>query len=441
MDTDLRLFFDLSVIALLLFANGFFVASEFAIVKIRKTRIIQLSNEGSKSAKCVLDSIEHMDNALAAIQLGITIASIGLGWVGEGTIVKIIDPIFKSLPSSVQHIATHSLAVTISFALVTLLHVVVGELMPKSIAIQDPEKTSLIIAKPMYAIRRIFMPFTWVLNGFGNLFLKLIKVEPANDSRAHSVEEIDMIIDASHKEGILNDTEKDILQNVFKFSDTMAKQVMVPRPDVVAIDINSTPDEIKTLILENQYTRYPVYEDELDHIIGVLHIKDMYPLICANKIIEIKNILREPMLVPETMTIDNLVLEFKSKKTQIAFVMDEFGSVSGIATLEDVLEEIFGEVQDEFDEEEEAEIKQLSEDEFIANAMMRIDEFNEFFDTKIEDEDIETIGGLVVKHLGKIAEQEDVVDIENFTFKVIEIDGARIVKIKIKRNPKEVVEE
>ncbi len=433
MQADLSLAFGVVIIIALLFANAFFVASEFAIVKVRKTRILQLTNEGNDDAKCALDLIDHMDNSLAAIQLGITIASIGLGWVGESTMVKLFMPLTKFLSEGAKEVIAHSVAIPLAFAFVTLAHVVIGELMPKSIAIQNTEKTSLIIAKPMGAIRKIFKPFTWILNGLGNCLLKLLHIEPAAASRAHSVEEIDMIIDASHKEGVLNDTEKEILQNVFKFSDLLAKQVMVPRPDVVAIDINTPQDEITKIIVQNQYTRYPVYEDSLDNILGILHVKDVFPLICEDQKVEIRKILRAANLVPETMTVDNLVLEFKAKKAQIAAVVDEFGSVSGIVTLEDVIEEIFGEVQDEFDEEE-FDIKQIYENEYVANAMMRLDEFNEYFDAKLEDEDVETIGGLVVKILGRIAQPKDSIDIENFSFTVLEVDGPRIVKLKIIKN-------
>ena len=248
----------------------------------------------------------------------------------------------------------------------------------------------------------------------------------------HSVEELDMIINESHKEGVLNDTEKEILQNVFKFSDTLAKQVMVPRPDVVSVPIDISTNDLNKLIIENQYTRYPVYSDDLDHVLGILHVKDVYPLMVEGRDINLKEIIREPILVPETMTMDNMVLEFKEKKSQMALVIDEFGGVSGLITLEDVLEEIFGEVQDEFDEEE-ADIRQIYDNEYVANAMMRLDEFSEYFDIKFDDEDVDTIGGLVVKYLGHIAKENDVTTIGDFTFKVLETDGARIVKLKIKR--------
>ncbi len=439
------LILNLLVVVLLLFANAFFVATEFALVSVRKTRLAQLSKEGNKLAKIALDSINHLDRSIAAVQLGITIASIGLGWVGEAALVKLIQPIFNFLPDSMQAVATHSLAVSIAFALITFMHVVIGELMPKSIAIQHPETTALVVAKPMSFITKIFTPFIFLLNGFGNWLLSLMKIPPAHVGHlVHTVEELDMIIDESHKEGVLNDTEKDILQNVFKFSDIMAKQVMVPRPDVVSIPIDISQEELKKLTIENQYTRYPVYEEDLDKVVGILHLKDLYTLIIEGKEIILKDILRPAILVPETLTIDKLVHEFKTKRAQMALVIDEFGGVSGLVTLEDVLEEIVGEVQDEFDEEE-ANIRQIYENEYIANAMMRIDEFNDYFQleaqNEVEDEDIETIGGLVIKNLGHIAKEGDCCTIDGFTFKVVEVDGARIVKIKIIAPEKPLLEE
>lgn len=439
------LILNLLVVALLLFANAFFVATEFALVSVRKTRLAQLSKEGNKLAKIALDSINHLDRSIAAVQLGITIASIGLGWVGEAALVKLIQPLFNFLPDSMQAVATHSLAVSIAFALITFMHVVIGELMPKSIAIQHPETTALVVAKPMSFITKIFTPFIFLLNGFGNWLLSLMKIPPAHVGHlVHTVEELDMIIDESHKEGVLNDTEKDILQNVFKFSDIMAKQVMVPRPDVVSIPIDISQEELKKLTIENQYTRYPVYEEDLDKVAGILHLKDLYTLIIEGREIVLKDILRPAILVPETLTIDKLVHEFKTKRAQMALVIDEFGGVSGLVTLEDVLEEIVGEVQDEFDEEE-ADIRQIYENEYIANAMMRIDEFNDYFQleaqNEVEDEDIETIGGLVIKNLGHIAKEGDCCTIDGFTFKVVEVDGARIVKIKIVAPEKPLLEE
>ncbi len=439
MEDYASIFFNLSVIILLLFSNGFFVASEFAMVKVRKTRVEQLAKEGNFDAKLALNAINDLDKFIAAVQLGVTISSIGLGWVGEATLARIIEPVFTFLPGLSKTIATHTVSVTVAFCLITFLHVVLGELIPKSIALEYTEKTALWVAKPMHGISIIFTPFIWALNGFGNLVLKLLHIPHANSSSlVHSTEELDMLVDASYNGGVLNETEKDMLHNMFKFSDLTAKQVMIPRTDMVCIPSDMTLEDLNKMAAENQYTRYPVYEEDIDHIIGIIHVKDLYSLSIKDEVCPIKNLLREILLVPETMTMDNLVLEFKKRKGQIAIVVDEFGGTSGLITLEDVLEEIVGEVQDEFDDEEESDIKEINENTYIANAMMRLDEFSEFFnfDNDIEEEDVDTIGGLVVKLLGRIAEVNDTVEFKDFTFIVKEIDGARITKLEIVRQIK-----
>lgn len=432
MDEIGSIIFNLFVIALLLFSNGFFVAAEFSMVSVRKTRITQLTNEGNFNARIALESLKDLDKFIAAVQLGVTISSIGLGWVGEATLVRMVEPMFAFLPANYQLAASHTISVTIAFALITVLHVVIGELMPKSIAIQFPEKTSLFIAFPMRLITKLFNPLIILLNGLGAFLLRLFKIPPAQTSHlAHSTEELNMLINASYNEGVLNETEREMLHNVFKFSDLTAKQVMIPRTDMACIPSDITFEELNKLAFESQYTRYPVYEENLDHISGIIHVKDLYALYLKQEEFSVEKILRPVLLVPETITMDKLVLEFKKRQGQMAIVIDEFGGTSGLITLEDVLEEIFGEVQDEFDADEEADIKEISENTYIANAMMRLDEIAEFFDIEIIDEDVDTIGGLVVKILGRIAEVDDLVFIQNLECLVTEIDGARITKLLI----------
>lgn len=435
MDETGNMIFNLFVIAFLLFSNGFFVASEFAMVKVRKTRIEQLVNEGNHNAKIALEAIKDLDKFIAAVQLGVTISSIGLGWVGEGTLAHLIEPLFAFLPGISQTIATHTMSVSIAFALITFFHVVIGELIPKSIALEFTEKTALVVARPMQIITFIFNPFIWLLNGFGNLVLKAFNIPHTHKgSLVHSTEELDMLVNASYNGGVLNETEKEMLHNVFKFSDLTAKQVMIPRTDMVCIPIDMPMEELNKLAAESQYTRYPVYEEDIDHITGLVHVKDLYSLSIKDEVCPIAKIQREVLMVPETITMDNLVLEFKKRKGQMAIVIDEFGGTSGLITLEDVLEEIFGEVQDEFDEEEECDIKEVAPNTYLANSMMRLDEFAEFFqidEKEIDDEDIDTIGGLVVKLLGRLAEVNDTVTFNNLTFVVKEVDGARITKLEI----------
>ena len=247
--------------------NGFFVASEFALVSIRHTRLAQLSNEGNHTAEIALQAVQELDKYIAATQLGITIASIGIGWVAEPALAKLFLPIFDFIPWIDAKLATaHTISVTIAFALVTLLHVVIGELMPKSIALQHTEKTVLFIARPMRFAAMIFKPFIWLLNGIGNALLRLIHVEPGQHKLAHTTEELNMLIDASYNDGEINETEKDMIQNVFKFSDLTAKQVMVPRTDMTCIPFDITLEELNKITCETQYTRYPVYENDIDNI-------------------------------------------------------------------------------------------------------------------------------------------------------------------------------
>lgn len=436
MDEIGSIFFNFFIIGLLLFANGFFVAAEFSMVSVRKTRITQLTDEGNFSAKIALATLKDLDKFIAAVQLGVTISSIALGWVGEATLVRMILPLFRFLPDNYQLVAAHSVSVTIAFALITVLHVVIGELIPKSIALQYPEKTSLLIALPMRGITKLFYPAIYLLNGLANLILRIFKLSTSQTSHlAHSIEELNMLVNASYNEGVLNETEKDLLNNVFKFSDLTAKQIMVPRPDMACIASDITFDELNALISESQYTRYPVYEENLDHITGIIHIKDLYELYLKKEDFSITKLIRPVLLVPETITMDNLIREFKNGQMQMAIVIDEFGGTAGLITLEDVLEEIFGEVQDEFDAEE-ADIKEIGENIYLANAMMRLDEITEFFEIEIIDEDVDTIGGLVVKLLGRIAQVGDVAQTQNLEFEVKEIDGARITKLIItKKTP------
>ncbi len=434
MSIDISLILNLFIITFLLLLNAFFVAAEFALVGVRKTRILQLSNEGNFDAKLALDAIKNIDRYIAAVQLGITISSLGIGWVGESTIARLIHPLFSFLPDSFESLTTHTVAITVAFALITVLHVVIGELMPKSIALQFPEGTTLFVAKPMYVVTRLFAPMIFLLNGLGNILLRMCGIEPASGHHlVHSTEELNMLIDASYKGGVLNEKETEMLQNVFKFSDLTAEQIMIPRPDMVCIPLDISQENLSKILIENQYTRYPVYGSDLDHIVGFLHIKDIYPIIAEHKKIELSSILREAFFIPETMTIDNLAVEFQKRRFQMAIVVDEFGGTSGLVTLEDVLEEIFGEVQDEFDEEEK-DVKQTGENVYEICGKMRTDEFNEYFNVSLDDdEDVKTIGGYFVKKLGRIAKENDEVSDEFFTYRVVKTDSARVLKLRIER--------
>ena len=430
--------FNIFIIAFLLFVNGFFVAAEFALVKVRKTRLEQLCNEGSSSAKRALKLVNNTNRMLAAAQLGVTIASIALGWVAEATIVQLLLPLINLLPLSNPTVTSHVIAVPVSFVLVTYFHVLLGEQLPKCLALTHPDKIALWVSAPMDLFITLFKPFVWVLMISSDKLLCAFNIKNDDHSLVHSTEELDMLVDASYNEGVLNETEAEMLHNMFKFSDLMAKQVMNPRTDMICIPNDISYDELTAFALENQYTRYPVYEENIDKILGFIHVKDLYSLSMSKEKFSIEKLLRPILLVPETMTLDNLIIEFKKSHGQMAVVVDEFGGTSGLITLEDVLEEIIGDVQDEFDEEEEADIKEISDNTYIANAMLRIDELVEFFDldqTLLEEDDVETIAGLVVKLLGRIADVGDTVTFNGLTFTVVEIDGARVTKLQVYKEP------
>ena len=436
------IFVNIFIIAFLLFINGFFVAAEFALVKVRKTRLEQLCNEGNSNAKRALKLVNQTNKMLAAAQLGVTIASIALGWVAESTMVQLIEPVIKLIPMINPSVTAHVIAVPISFVLVTYFHVLLGEQLPKCFALRHTDTLALAVATPMDMFISLMRPFVWLLMVSGDKILCAFHVSAEDASLVHSTEELDMLVDASYNEGVLNETETEMLHNMFKFSDLMAKQAMTPRTDMICIPNDITYEELVNFALENQYTRYPVYEEEnIDKILGFIHVKDLFSLAMQKEEFSIDKLIRPLMLVPETMTLDNLTIEFKKTHGQMAIVIDEFGGTSGLITLEDVLEEIIGEVQDEFDEEEEVNIEKVGEDTYIANGMMRIDEFVEYFDldeSQFEEDDVETIAGLVVKLLGRIAEIGDSVSFNGLTFNVVEIDGARITKLEVIKEPVEV---
>ena len=443
------IFINIFVIIFLLFVNGFFVAAEFSLVKVRKTRLEQLCNDGNKTARKALKLANDVNKMLAAAQLGVTIASIALGWVAEATMVQLVEPVIKFIPHINSGLASHAISIPIAFILVTYFHVLLGEQFPKCLALKHTETLALVIARPMDMFITLFKPFVWVLEKSGNAILKAFDADKDDASLVHSTEELDMLVDASYNEGVLNETEAEMLHNMFKFSDLMAKQVMIPRTDMICVPEDITYEDLNKLALENGYTRYPVYEEEnIDKIIGFVHVKDLYSIAMTKEEYSMKALLRPIILIPETMTLDNLMKEFKKLHIQMAVVVDEFGGTAGLITLEDVLEEIIGEVQDEFDEEEGVNIEKIGEDTYLANGMMRVDELCEYFeindDELKEEDDVDTIAGLVVKLLGRIADVNDTVSYKGFTFTVEEIDGARVTKLRIKKEPvisEDVIEE
>lgn len=420
------------IVFLLLLVNAFFVAAEFAVVRARRTRIEQLTKEGNVEAKLALKALEDVNFFIAAVQVGVTVASIGIGWFGSPTVEKMLEHILVNFPN-VSVYAANTITAIIAFLFITFLHVLIGEQVPKCIALQYPEKISLYVAKPMDFFMTLSKPFVWLLNWACNGILKIFNI-PINSSlrTVHTIEDLDLLVDTSYDEGVLNETEKDMFHNVFQFSDLTAHEVMTPRTDMVCVPKDIPLEELNKLAAENQYTRYPVYDGDIDHIIGLVHVKDLFQLSLNNEVCSIEKIIRKIQLVPETITLDNLVKMFKKTRSQMAAVVDEFGGTSGIITLEDALEEIFGDVQDEFDIDEEIDIKEVKPNHYFISGMMRLDELANHFDLPdetLEVEDVDTVAGLVIKELGRIAKVGDSIKYKDFRFTVKEIDGARITKL------------
>ena len=436
--------FNWIIVFFLLFVNAFFVAAEFAIVRARKVKIEQMTKDGNVDAKLALKALEDMNFFIAAVQVGVTIASIGIGWFGSPTVEKMLSPLTEVFPTVSPFITEIAAGLTavIAFFIITFLHVLIGEQVPKCVALQYPEKISLYVAKPMHAFMTISKPFVWCLDKACSGILKLFHV-PITYTTAHTIEDLDLLVDNSYDEGVLNETEKDMIHNVFKFSDLTAHEVMIPRTDMICVPIDMPLEELNKLAIENQYTRYPVYDGDIDHITGLVHVNDLFGLSLKDEICPIEKIQRKILLVPETITMDNLVREFKKQRGQMAVVVDEFGGTSGIITLEDVLEEIFGDVQDEFDIDEEIDIKEIKPNLYIINGIMRLDELANHFDLPEENfevEDVDTVAGLVVKELGRLAKIDDMIKYDRFTFTVKEIDGARITKLLVVYDPAQVSE-
>jgi len=341
----------LAVIFLVL-ANGFFVAAEFSLVSVRRTRIAELLAQGEPGATWVQKAIENPDRVIAATQLGITLASLGLGWMGEPALSHLLNPVVELFPAAMQSGVSHSISAGIAFAIITFLHVVVGELAPKSIALQNPERTSMIVARPTVLSEWIFKPAIWLLNGSGTLLLRLVGVKPASGHElVHSVQELKMLVDQSAEGGVMMAEESEMLHAIFDLGDLVVRQVMIPRTEMIAVEADTPLEEIIELVTQSTYTKFPVYDDSLDQILGIVHVKDLLRALQSPdcKDCTARSLMREPVFVPETISVRALLGQFRTNRQHIAIVLDEYGGTAGLVTLEDLLEEIVGEVSDPFD--------------------------------------------------------------------------------------------
>lgn len=423
------IFINIVLVFLLILMNGFFVATEFSIVKVRKSKIETLVSEGNKNAKYALKVVNNLNSYLSACQLGITLASLGLGWIGEPAVADVLMPLFTffKVPSSIAH----SIAFLLGFAIITGLHIVLGELCPKSIAIISTEKIVLSTSLVLIIFYKVTYPIMWAFNHSTNLVLKIFGINQVEDhEEAHTDEEIKLLVEESYEHGLIDQTELTFVDNIFDFSETTVKDVMIPRTDMICIYIDDTFDEIIQVALEHQLTRYPVCKEGKDNVIGFIHIKDLFKQKIQGNNHNIRDILREIKFVPESLSISDLFKIFQKEKTQMAIVIDEYGGTSGLLTIEDILEEIVGDIHDEFDEDGK-EIYKTEDNDYIIDGKVVIDDINKLLDISIEDENIDTIGGWVYSQLSSYPKVNDKVIFDNYEFSVLKCDRKRISKIMI----------
>lgn len=414
--------------------NGFFVAAEFAIVKVRASQIEIKAKSGNRVANIAKHITQHLDGYLAATQLGITLASLGLGWVGESVMDHLLHNLLSSLGSSPEFVDTFSKTASpvIAFSFITIMHIVFGELAPKSIAIQRPVATTLFISVPLQIFYVVFKPFIWLLNGLATIILKLFGVSAMGGHEAvHSTEELYYLLDQGKESGALDTNEHELIRNVFDFNERVVKNIMVPRTKISGIELSTPKEEVIQLIIAEGYSRMPVYDDIIDKIIGIIHAKDVLPLLAVNKEWSLKDIIRKPYFVPETKKINDLLSELQQKRIQIAIVIDEFGGTAGMVTLEDIVEEIVGEIQDEYDEEKPT-VEKISETEFVINAYATVYDVNEHLPHDLpEDLDFDTVGGLVSHAFGKIPDVGDSEECYGYLFTILKKTEQNIETIKL----------
>jgi CBS domain containing-hemolysin-like protein len=424
---------NLILIVILIALTAFFVATEFAIVKVRVSRIDQLIAEGKKGALSARRVVIHLDEYLSACQLGITITALGLGWLGEPTVEKILHPLFVYL--QLNESITHILSFGIAFALVTFLHVVVGELAPKTVAIQKAEAVTLLFAVPIFWFYKLMYPFIWFLNGSARGLVGLFGLKPASEHEvAHSEEELRILLSESFKSGEINKNELKYMNNIFKFDERIAKEIMVPRTEIVTISINDTYSNIMKTIKSEHYTRYPVVDGDKDNIRGFINVKEFLTALQDKNIDDFKlEIFINPIIrVIENVPIHDLLVKMQKERTHIALLMDEYGGTSGLVTVEDIIEEIVGEIRDEFDEDEVPVIRKINENHFIIDAKLLIEDVNKLLGTDLLHEDVDTIGGWFLTN-NIDAEAASEIEIEGYIFKVQKIDGHQIQYLEIKK--------
>jgi CBS domain containing-hemolysin-like protein len=416
----------------LVLLNGFFVAAEFAMVRVRGSQIEIKAKAGSSTAKIAKGIMANLDGYLAATQLGITIASLGLGWAGQEVVTKLMLNLFSLFGVTITSPFIINSSHVVAFVLITVLHIVFGELAPKSLAIQRSVRTVMTIAVPLRFFFVVFRPFIWFLNGFANLMLKVFGIHTVPGAEAtHSSEELQYLLEQGKETGAIDSNEHELIQNVFDFNERVVKNIMVPRTKIFGVEIDTEQDELIDLLISEGYSRIPVYEETIDKIVGIVHAKDILPLLARKATFLLKDIIRKPYFVPETKKINYLMAELQQKRIQIAIVLDEFGGTAGMVTLEDIVEELVGEIQDEYDEEKPI-VEKVNETEFIVNALAPIYDVNSHLPHDLpEDGDYDTVSGWLGDIFGKIPDVGEQKESSGYNITVLKKSDQNIESVKL----------
>jgi putative hemolysin len=422
----MTVFLELLAVAALILLNGFFVAGEYALVTVRRTRLKELADTGNRSARSVVKITSDPAHFIAAMQLGVTLTSLAIGAIGEAVLSELFGVYLGTF-----------LAVLLAFLIITFMHVVVGELVPKGIALSYPERIALGVSVPVRAFFFVFAPLIWVLQRSSESAQRVIGIDPTKgEGDAHSEAELKMLLEMSTEHGEILHSEREMLYKVFDFADKEASDVMVPRPEVVGISIEMAPEEALRAVLESPYTRYPVYRESLDEIVGILHVRDLVSALHDTAIaeVELASLLRPAYVVPETKDLAALLAEFRRTNQHMSVVVDEYGGTQGIVTLEDLLEQIVGEIEDEFDLPDES-VERVDDTTVRIDGTFPIDDFNEEFGTTLEHEDYHTIAGYVFDLIGRAAEPGDEVRTDGLRFTVVDVEGSRILRLEVEFLP------
>jgi CBS domain containing-hemolysin-like protein len=420
-------------ILLLVLANGFFVAAEFAIVKVRSTQFAQRVKQGDRRAWLAQNIVDHLNAYLSATQLGSTLTSLGLGWVGEPLLAHFFHQPFISMGVTSES-TIQAISFGLSFGLLTFLHIILGELAPKYFALQHAEATALIVSLPLQLFYNVFRPVIWLINRSANVLLRSVGIPAAGPSEMlHSAEELQLMVSEGTKSGLFNKTEQELISSIFEFSNSTAKEIMVPRTEVIGVEVGTPRDKLIRIVTEEGYSRIPVYKDSIDNIVGVVYTKDLINLLEHRDLIVLQDIIRQAYFVPDAIKISQLMRDMQERKLHMAIVVDEFGGTQGIITMEDILEEIVGEIHDEYDEVLK-DVEQSADGSALVNARMNIDDFNKRFAVDVpEDPEYETLNGFLHKITGRIPEIQEEIRYNNLHFTIMKKSQRRVRQVKVRK--------